>query len=202
MMHSMQLARICKPHLDGLGGQLDQHWTNIQPTSNQLPLPATKPAYHTLRLPVSRSSFPSSRIDCQLLLKRCIMTKSQTAVRNSLLLTYFQSLASNTIEDLCPIKFYFASCILSYCTSLQQMPSIIIVTVAGVAAVYFFLLALAYFKHDPREPEAILGTIPFISPLIGMLTEKGHYYIRLRCVRLYSILAVQKVQDRSTYGVI
>lgn len=50
-------------------------------------------------------------------------------------------------------------------------------SMAGMAAVYVFLLALAYFKHDPREPEAIVGTIPFVSPLIGMLTQKGHYYI-------------------------
>lgn len=60
------------------------------------------------------------------------------------------------------------------------MPSTIILSVAGAAAVYVFLLALARFKHDPREPEAIVGTIPFISTLIGMITEKGHYYVRLR----------------------
>lgn len=82
------------------------------------------------------------------------------------------------------------------------MPSIIIVSVAGAVAVYSFLLALAYFKHDPREPEAIVGTIPFISPLIGMLTEKGHYYIRLRCVYLDSTLAVKNVQDKSICDVI
>lgn len=62
------------------------------------------------------------------------------------------------------------------------MPTIIVLSVAGAAATYVFLLALAYFKHDPREPEAIVGTIPFISPLIGILTQKGNYYIRLRYV--------------------
>lgn len=69
------------------------------------------------------------------------------------------------------------------------MPSIIISSVAGVAAFYLFLLALAYFKHDPREPQAIVGAIPFISPLIGMLTQKGNYYIQLRYAYLSSILA-------------
>lgn len=73
----------------------------------------------------------------------------------------------------------------------QEMPSIIISSVAGAAAFYVFLLVLAYYKHDPKEPKAIVGTIPFFSPLIGMLTQKGHYYIRLRFVCLHSILAVK-----------
>lgn len=70
------------------------------------------------------------------------------------------------------------------------MPSAIILSATGAAAVYVFLLALARFKHDPREPEAIVGTIPFISPIIGMITQKGHYYIRLRYVYYISIPAV------------
>lgn len=69
------------------------------------------------------------------------------------------------------------------------MPSIIISSVAGVVAFYFFLLALAYFKHDPREPQVIVGAIPFISPLIGMLTQKGNYYNQLRYAYLSSIRA-------------
>lgn len=71
------------------------------------------------------------------------------------------------------------------------MPSTIILSVAGAAAVYIFLLALARCKHDPREPEAIFGTIPFISPLIGMITQKVHYYIRLRYEYIDSIVAVE-----------
>lgn len=71
------------------------------------------------------------------------------------------------------------------------MPSIIILSVAGAAAAYVFLLALAHFKHDPREPEAIIGTIPFISPLIGMITQKGEYYIHLRYVYFHSILSIK-----------
>jgi hypothetical protein len=71
------------------------------------------------------------------------------------------------------------------------MPSATILSFAGAAAFYVFLLALARFKHDPREPKAIVGTIPFISPLIGMITQKGLYYIRLRYVSLCSMPAVE-----------
>ncbi|KAI5922159.1 cytochrome P450 [Camillea tinctor] len=60
------------------------------------------------------------------------------------------------------------------------MPSIIVLSVAGIAAAYVFLRALASLTHDPREPKQIIGKIPFISPLIGMLYEKGRYYIRMR----------------------
>lgn len=50
----------------------------------------------------------------------------------------------------------------------------------GVVAVYAFLRALAICRRDPREPTAVVGPIPFISPVLGMLMEKGGYYIRLR----------------------
>lgn len=70
------------------------------------------------------------------------------------------------------------------------MPSMIILSVAAATAVYVFLQALAYFTHDPKEPEAIIGTIPFISPLIGMLTQKGHYYVQMR-YEYRSILAAR-----------
>ncbi|KAK8044792.1 Cytochrome P450 [Apiospora rasikravindrae] len=60
------------------------------------------------------------------------------------------------------------------------MPSTLALAAAGVVAAYAFLRALAVFLRDPREPKAVIGTIPFISPLIGMLVEKGGYYMRLR----------------------
>lgn len=62
------------------------------------------------------------------------------------------------------------------------MPSSIVIAVAGVAATYVFLRALAILTQDSREPKAVVGTIPFLSTLVGMLTLKGHYYRRLRLV--------------------
>ena len=60
------------------------------------------------------------------------------------------------------------------------MPSNITLSVVGILATYVFLYALALFTEDRREPKAVAGTIPFISPLIGMLTEKGGYYVWMR----------------------
>ncbi|ETS80403.1 hypothetical protein PFICI_07932 [Pestalotiopsis fici W106-1] len=60
------------------------------------------------------------------------------------------------------------------------MPSFIALGVTGLIAAYIFLRTLVYLTHDPREPKVLAGTIPFVSPLIGMLTEKGRYYVRMR----------------------
>ncbi|KAH7316967.1 cytochrome P450 [Stachybotrys elegans] len=60
------------------------------------------------------------------------------------------------------------------------MPSAFVLSVAGLAATYVFLRALAFVVEDPREPKTITGAIPFISPLVGMLTEKTGFYIRMR----------------------
>lgn len=62
------------------------------------------------------------------------------------------------------------------------MPSHIVVALLGAAAVYAFLWALAYLNQDPREPTPVGGTIPFLSPLIGLATEKESYYVRMRLV--------------------
>ena len=60
------------------------------------------------------------------------------------------------------------------------MPSLIILSLVGAGATYAFLWALAYLNLDPREPPPIAGSIPFISPLIGLVTEKESFYMRMR----------------------
>ncbi|ROW00034.1 hypothetical protein VPNG_08368 [Cytospora leucostoma] len=60
------------------------------------------------------------------------------------------------------------------------MPSQIVVFLVGAAATYAFLWALAYLNHDPREPSPVAGSIPFISPLFGLTTEKESFYLRMR----------------------
>ncbi|KAI0380529.1 cytochrome P450 [Hypomontagnella monticulosa] len=54
------------------------------------------------------------------------------------------------------------------------------VALGGLAATYLFLRFLLYLTQDPREPPAIVTRIPFISPLIGMITQKSSYYNQLR----------------------
>lgn len=62
------------------------------------------------------------------------------------------------------------------------MPSPIVLALMGAAATYAFLWALAYLNQDSREPTPIGGTIPFLSPLVGLATEKESYYVRMRLV--------------------
>ncbi len=60
------------------------------------------------------------------------------------------------------------------------MPSNIAIALVGVGAAYILLRALLHFTHDAREPRAVATSIPFISPLIGMLLFKVKFYVRLR----------------------
>ncbi|KAI9170632.1 Cytochrome P450 monooxygenase nodJ [Paramyrothecium foliicola] len=60
------------------------------------------------------------------------------------------------------------------------MLSFVVLFVAGLTATYVFLSTLAYVVRDSREPKTITGTIPFVSPLIGMLIEKASFYNRMR----------------------
>lgn len=62
------------------------------------------------------------------------------------------------------------------------MPSSAVVVVACLGATYAFLWALAYLNQQPNEPPPIAGSIPFISPLVGLITEKESYYSRIRQV--------------------
>ncbi|KAI0178750.1 cytochrome P450 [Hypoxylon sp. FL1284] len=73
------------------------------------------------------------------------------------------------------------------------MPSVIILSVAGVAAAYV-LRTLAFLSQDPREPKAITGTISFIGPLFGMLFQKGGYY---RIDRHIMTVAFAPIQARA-----
>ncbi|KAI1130606.1 cytochrome P450 [Nemania abortiva] len=50
----------------------------------------------------------------------------------------------------------------------------------GLAATYIFFRFLLYLTQDVREPASIANGIPFVSPLIGMITEKSKFYLRLR----------------------
>lgn len=50
----------------------------------------------------------------------------------------------------------------------------------GLGAVYALLWAVAYLNLDPREPPPVSGPIPMVSPLVGLMTAKEDYYIRMR----------------------
>ena len=51
---------------------------------------------------------------------------------------------------------------------------------AGPVVVYLLLQLLLHYTHDRREPRPVATTLPFISPIIGMVRKKLNYYIELR----------------------
>lgn len=63
-------------------------------------------------------------------------------------------------------------------------PSPLIMVLMALGASYAFLWASAYTNQDPNEPPPVAGSIPMISPLIGLMTEKENYYVRMRQVVL------------------
>ncbi|KAK3322888.1 cytochrome P450 [Apodospora peruviana] len=50
----------------------------------------------------------------------------------------------------------------------------------GVGAGYIFLRLLLHLTQDPKEPPAVETTIPFVGPIVGMLTKKTDFYTHLR----------------------
>ncbi|KAH7329689.1 cytochrome P450 [Stachybotrys elegans] len=46
--------------------------------------------------------------------------------------------------------------------------------------VYVSLRLLLYVTQDPKEPPAILTSLPFVSPIIGMIRDKDRFHRRLR----------------------
>ncbi|KAJ0109492.1 cytochrome p450 oxidoreductase [Diaporthe amygdali] len=60
------------------------------------------------------------------------------------------------------------------------MPSAEAMALAGVTAIYLFLRFMLYLTQDAREPPAILTSVPFFEPIVGMFREKSHFHLRLR----------------------
>lgn len=62
------------------------------------------------------------------------------------------------------------------------MAPLLSIVFGSIAATYLFLRFLLRLTQDRNEPPAILTGLPFISPLIGMATEKTGFHTRLRYV--------------------
>lgn len=51
---------------------------------------------------------------------------------------------------------------------------------AGLAGAYLFLCALLRFTQDAREPPTVENLIPFLSPILGMISKGSNYHNYLR----------------------
>ncbi|KAL3421935.1 25-hydroxycholesterol 7-alpha-hydroxylase 1 [Phlyctema vagabunda] len=61
------------------------------------------------------------------------------------------------------------------------MSNPLFVTALGsVAATYVFLWALLHFTQDSKEPPVVSSTIPFVSPILGMIRWSMNFYAHMR----------------------
>ncbi|KAL1856844.1 hypothetical protein Daus18300_010607 [Diaporthe australafricana] len=56
----------------------------------------------------------------------------------------------------------------------------VLAALGAVASAYVFLWALLKFTQDSREPPAVLRTIPFLSPIFGMMRWSMEFYPHMR----------------------
>ncbi|KAI1503392.1 cytochrome P450 [Biscogniauxia marginata] len=67
------------------------------------------------------------------------------------------------------------------------MPSTFTCVVGVVAATYLFLLALLRLTQEAKEPPSISNTIPFITPILKMVSKGLIYTLRMPGSRIYVI---------------
>lgn len=60
------------------------------------------------------------------------------------------------------------------------MTSTLALVLGSVGAAYVFLSALLHFTQDSKEPPPIETTIPFISPLLGLIPGMQRFFVKLR----------------------
>lgn len=65
------------------------------------------------------------------------------------------------------------------------MPSTLSLCLGSLAAAYVFLSALLHFTQDAKEPPAVETTIPFVSPLLGLIPGKQKFFVKQRLVIQY-----------------
>ncbi|KAI0876406.1 cytochrome P450 [Hypoxylon argillaceum] len=60
------------------------------------------------------------------------------------------------------------------------MPAFLALAATAIAVIYSFFRVLVHLRHDSREPKPIVGAIPYLSPLLGMLIGQDKFYKRMR----------------------
>lgn len=60
------------------------------------------------------------------------------------------------------------------------MSSMLPLVVGIVTATYVLLVALLHFTQDAKEPSSISDAIPFVSPIINMVSKGGNFHRLMR----------------------
>lgn len=65
------------------------------------------------------------------------------------------------------------------------MTSTFALYVESLIAAYVLLYALLHFTQDAREPPAVETSIPFISPLFGIIPGMQNFFVKQRSVAVH-----------------
>lgn len=60
------------------------------------------------------------------------------------------------------------------------MPSLLVGALLGTACLYALLRSVLRLTQDAREPPSVEDGIPFLGPVISMLTQKSQLYPNLK----------------------
>lgn len=55
-----------------------------------------------------------------------------------------------------------------------------VLVLGGIAATYVFFRALLHLNQDSKEPPVVSSSIPFLSPILGMIRWSMDYYPHMR----------------------
>lgn len=66
------------------------------------------------------------------------------------------------------------------------MTSTLALCLGSLAAAYAFLSALLHFTQDAKEPPVVETSIPFVSPLLGLIPGMQNFFVKQRSVPYYS----------------
>lgn len=107
-------------------------------------------------------------------------TAASVLVRSS---SYVAPLIANLLCTLILVNsttLGWASSLPSCASQAAMSSSAVLAAVGAVASAYVFLWALLQFTQDSREPPAVLQTIPFLSPILGMMRWSMEFYPHMR----------------------
>ncbi|KFA81359.1 hypothetical protein S40288_06057 [Stachybotrys chartarum IBT 40288] len=62
----------------------------------------------------------------------------------------------------------------------ETMPSVIAIAIGAAATTYVFLVALLRMTQDAKEPPSICDAVPFVSPILHMISKGSNFHRLIR----------------------
>lgn len=79
------------------------------------------------------------------------------------------------------------------------MTSPLVLAFGFVTAAYAFLAALLRFTQDSKEPPVLADSIPFLSPLLGLILGMQEFIMKLRLAILNMLIEQANILHPTCY---